>query len=165
MPHGRGVVLAAPAGFSGVLQVAGVGLVFSSFFFVAAGLIALLLGFRALLEQGATIETAPTLSIFIPLLTILAILGLRQSHRLNEHFALANSAADRLMMFSQFFSVQLLFALLAGLVHIRFGYFNRFIWGTEISAGSYALVCPDVALVVMTHFWLNREVKGDKNDL
>ncbi len=154
-----GVGLAAPAGLSGIPQIAGVGLMFSSFFFVAAGLIALialLLGFRALLEQGATIETAPTLSIFIPVLTILAILGLRQSHGLDEHFALASSAADRLMMLSQFFSVQLLFALLAGLVLIRLGYFSRFVWGTEASAGSYALVCPGVALVVMTHFWLNR---------
>lgn len=154
-----GVGLAAPAGLSDVALVAGVGLVFSTFFFVSAVLIAviaLFLGFRALLEQGANIETAPTLSIFIPVLTILGILGLRQSHGLNEHFALVSSAADRLMTLSQFLSAQLLFALLTGLVLIRLGYFGRFILGREASVGSYALVCPGVALVVMIQFWLNR---------
>lgn len=156
-----GVGLAAPAGLSAIPQTAGTGLVLSTFFLVTAALtalIALFLGFRALLEQGATIETAPTLSIFIPVLTILAILSLRQSHGLNEHFALVSSAADRLMTLSQFFSAQLIFALLAGLVLVRLAYFRRFILGNEKSVGSYALVCPGVALVVMAHFWLNRGI-------
>jgi len=33
---------------------------------------------------------------------------------------------------------------------------DRFINGRDASAGSYALVCPGVALAVMIHFWLNR---------
>ncbi len=154
-----GVGLAAPAGLSGTPVVAGAGLVLSTFFSVTAGLIALValvLGFRALIEQGANIETAPTLSIFIPVLTILAILDMRQSHGLHEHFASAGNAADTLMLLSQYFSLQLLFALLASLVLRRLGYFGRFIRGHETSVGSYALVCPGVALVVMMHFWLNK---------
>jgi hypothetical protein len=154
-----GVGLAAPAGLSATPFVAGVGLVFSTFFLVAAaliGAIALVLGFRSLMENGANIETAPTLSIFIPLLTIIAILTLRQSHGLDEHFALASGGADRLMMLSQYLSAQLLFALLTGAVLLRLGYASRFIFGQAASVGSYALVCPGVALSVMIHFWLNR---------
>lgn len=154
-----GVGLAAPAGMSANRLVAGAGLVFSSFFLVSAvliGLVALVLGLRSLLENGADMETAPTLSIFIPLLTIIAILSLRQNHGLDEHFALASGGADRLMLLSKYLSAQILCAMLTALVLVRLGYAARFIVGREASAGSYALVCPGVALAVMLHFWLNR---------
>jgi hypothetical protein len=154
-----GVGMAAPAGLSATPLVAGTGLVFSTFFLVAAALIAaiaLVLGIRSLAENGANIETAPTLSVFIPVLTIISILSLRQNHGLDAHFGLASGGAERLMMLSQYFSAQVLFALLTGLVLSRLGYFSRFITGREASPGSYALVCPGVALAVMIHFWLNR---------
>jgi hypothetical protein len=154
-----GVGLAAPAGMSASRLVAGTGLVLSTFFLVAAALIgavALVLGLRSLLENGATVETAPTLSVFIPVLTIIAILSLRQNHGLDEHFALASGGADRLMLLSQYLSAQVLCALLTALVLVRLGYAARFIVGDETSPGSYALVCPGVALAVMLHFWLNR---------
>jgi hypothetical protein len=153
-----GVGLAAPAGLSATPLVAGIGLVLSTFFLITAlliGGISLVLGIRSMMENGADVETVPTLSIFVPLLTIIGILSLRQSHGLGEHFALASSGADRLMMLSQFLSAQLLFALLAGTVLKRFGYAARFIFGRDASVGSYALVCPGVALAVMIHFWLN----------
>ncbi|WP_462325207.1 TsoY family (seleno)protein [Desulfoplanes sp.] len=156
-----GVGLAAPAGLSASPVVAGTGLVLSTFFLVAAALIAaiaLVLGIRSLAENGANVETAPTLSVFIPVLTIVSILSLRQNHGLNAHFGLASGGVERLMMLSQYLSAQILFALLTGLVLSRLGYFSRFITGREASPGSYALVCPGVALAVMVHFWLNRGV-------
>ncbi len=154
-----GVGLAAPAALSATPLIAGVGLVLSTFFLVAAALIAavaLFLGLRALMENGANIETAPTLSIFVPLLTVLGILALRQNHGLDAHFGLADNGADRLILLSQFLSAQLLFALFAGVILIRLGYFARFVTGDDASPGSYALVCPGVALSVMLHFWLNK---------
>jgi hypothetical protein len=154
-----GVGMAAPAGLSATPIVAGTGLVLSTFFLVAAALIAaiaLVLGIRSLAENGANIETAPTLSVFIPVLTIISILSLRQNHGLDAHFGLASGGAERLMMLSQYLSAQILFALLTGLVLSRLGYFSRFVTGRETSPGSYALVCPGVALAVMIHFWLNR---------
>jgi hypothetical protein len=154
-----GVGLAAPAGLSANALVAGIGLILSTFFLITTvliGAIALVLGIRSLMENGADMETAPTLSIFIPLLTIISILSLRQSHGLNEHFALASGGADRLMLLSQYLSAQILFALFAGGVLIRLGYAARFLFGRATSVGSYALVCPGVALSVMLHFWLNR---------
>ncbi len=156
-----GVGLAAPAGLSATPTVAGIGLILSTFFLIAAVLIAaiaLILGIRSLIENGADIETAPTLSVFIPLLTIIGILSLRQNHGLDAHFALDGTGADRLMMLSQYLSAQLLFALLTAVVLTRLGYPARFISGQETSVGSYALVCPGVALAVMIHFWLNRGV-------
>ncbi len=154
-----GVGLASPAGLSASTQVAGIGLVLSTFFLAATlliGAVALVLGFRSLLENGANIETAPTLSIYIPVLTVLAILALRQGHGLHEHFSVAGGGPERLMLLSKFLSIQVLFALLTGVVLLRLGYAARFIFGSGASAGSYALVCPGVALSVMIHFWLNR---------
>jgi hypothetical protein len=154
-----GVGLAAPAGMSATPLVSGIGLVLSTFFLVAViliGVVALVLGIRSLLENGADIETAPTLSIFIPLLTVTSILILRQNHGLGEHFALAGGGANRLIMLSQFLSAQLFFALLTIAVLRRLGYAGRYIFGQEASVGSYALVCPGVALAVMIQFWLNR---------
>lgn len=154
-----GVGLAAPAGLSATPLVAGVGLVVSTFFLVTSGLIALvalILGIRSLLENGASIETAPTLSVFIPLLTVLGILVLRQTHGLGVHFGSASGSAERLILLSQFLSAQVVFALLTWLVLQRLDYIPKFITGSAASPGSYALVCPGVALSVMLHFWLNR---------
>lgn len=154
-----GVGLAAPAGLSATPLVAGIGLILSTFFLVATlliGAIALVLGMRSMMENGANIETAPTLSIFIPLLTVISILSLRQNHALDAHFALASGGAERLMLLSQYLAVQVLFALLTAAVLRRLGYAARFIFGSDASVGSYALVCPGVALAVMIHFWLNR---------
>lgn len=154
-----GVGLAAPAGMSATPLVAGIGLVLSTFFLIASALIAaiaLILGLRSLAQYGANIETAPTLAVFIPVLTIISILSLRQGHGLTEHFELTGAGIERLMMLSRYFSAQILFFLLTALVLHRLKYFARFITGNEFSAGSYALVCPGVALVVMIQFWLNR---------
>lgn len=154
-----GVGLSAPAGLSAAPLMAGTGLVLSTFFLIAATLIAaiaLVLGIRSLAENGANIETAPTLSVFIPFLTIIGILSLRQNHGLDDHFGLTSGGAERLMMLSQYLSAQLLFALLTGLVLCRLGYVAKYVTGREASVGSYALVCPGVALAVMIHFWLNR---------
>ena len=69
-----------------------------------------------MVENGANIETAPTLSVFIPFLTIIGILFLRQNHGLDDHFGLTSGGgAEWLMMLSQYLSVQLLLALLTGL--------------------------------------------------
>jgi Ni/Fe-hydrogenase subunit HybB-like protein len=60
--------------------------------------IALILGIRSLMENDAKIETAPTTSIFIPVLSTISILSLRQKHGFDVHFALISQGPDRLVM-------------------------------------------------------------------
>ncbi len=154
-----GVGLAAPAALSEVAALAGLGLVLSSFFLVTSGLIAvvaLVLGVRSMLENGANPETAPTLSIIVPLLAVLGILSLRQGHGMEAHFGGVASSGGTLVTLTQFLSVQVLFLLLAGLVLIRQGYAQRFLFGRETSPGSYALVCPGVGFAVLVHFFVNK---------
>ena len=153
-----GVGMAAPAALSQVPATAGVALVLSTFLAVTAGLIAavaLVLGLRAMLEHGAAAETAPTLMIVIPLVTVLGILTLRQDHGLSAHLGAPHDAAATLAWLTRLLSVQVLFGLLGLLILVRLGYAARFVFGAQTSPGAYALVCPGVGFAVMLHFWLN----------
>ena len=154
-----GVGLAAPSALSTVPAISGLGIVLSTFFLVTAAVIAgiaMILGIRSMMENGANPETAPTLMIIVPLITVLGILGLRQSHGLHEHFGSAAMAGETLTLLAQYLSVQVLFLLFGALILIRQGYAQRFLFGAENSPGSYALVCPGVGFAVMIHFFVNR---------
>ncbi len=153
-----GVGMAAPAALSHNVAIAGTALVLSSFFLVAAtavALVALVLGIRSMMENGANPETAPTLMIVVPLVTVLGILTLRQGHGLGVHFGAHSAPGESLMTLTQFVSIQVLFLLFGLTILARQGYARRFLFGSENSAGSYALVCPGVGLAVMLHFWIN----------
>lgn len=153
-----GVGLAAPAAMSGNVTVAGVSLILSSFFFIAAVLIVLvglILGLRSIMENGVAAEQAPTLMMVVPITTILGILMLRQAHGLGTSFEVHMEAAERMMLLTRLLSVEVLFALFGLTVLGATGYARRFLAGDAISPGNYALVCPPVALSVLTQFWIN----------
>jgi hypothetical protein len=154
-----GVGLAAPGAMSVTPLTAGTSIILSTFFLVAATVIAIIgviLGLRAMLDNGVNVEQAPTLLIVIPLMTVLGILMLRQDHGLHVHFESHTSAGDMLVMLTRMLSLEVLFALFGLTLLAATGYLRRFIWGAETSVGSYALVCPGVALSVLMHFWINK---------
>lgn len=154
-----GVGLAAPAAMSTIALIAGLSYLLSSFFIVSAvilGAIALFLGVRAMMENGASRETAPTLWVAIPIVTIVSIALMRQGHGLHVHFDVHGGAAATFTMLTEMLAVQLLFGLLGFVILRRQNYFARFVHGTEKSPGSYALVCPGVALSVMVQFFVNK---------
>jgi hypothetical protein len=154
-----GVGLAAPAALSTSATVAGIAVIASTFFMVAAvlyGAVALILGVHAMMEHGAAPEAAPTLMVVIPMLTVLGILSLRQSHGLGVHFDVHATAAETLTFLGLLLSVQVLFLALGLTVLRRQNYVATWLTGDRLSAGSYALVCPGVALSVMLHFFLNK---------
>ncbi len=153
-----GVGIAAPAALSTNATVAGIALILSSFFLIAAVLItvvALVLGLRSILENGVAAEQAPTLMMIVPITTILGILLLRQSHGLHVSFDVDSSGAETMMLLTRLLSVEVLFAAFGLTVLAATGYVRRFLTGAAISPGNYALVCPPVALSVLTQFWIN----------
>lgn len=153
------VGLSAPASMSVTPLTAGISYIASSFFMVSAvilGAVALFLGFRSMMEHGANEEAAPTLWVAIPIMTVLSIAMLRQSHGLHVHFADHAGAAASFTMLTNMVAVQVLFGLFGYVVLRRLGYFARYVWGDLRSAGSYALVCPGVALSVLLQFYLNK---------
>jgi hypothetical protein len=153
------VGFSAPAAMSTTPLTVGAGLILSTAFGTAAlvyTVVAALTAFGAMLQHGTAKEAAPTLMVVVPIMTVLGIMALRQSHGLHTAFDSHTTAAETLLFLTKLLTVQLLFAGLGLAVLRRQGYFADFIWGAKTSPGSYALVCPGVALSVMLHFWLNK---------
>lgn len=154
-----GVGLSAPAAMSSQTVIVATSLVLSTIFGVAAlvyAVVAAITGLAAMLQHGTARESAPTLMIIIPLATVLGILFLRQDHGLHTAFATHGSAGETLTFLARLLTVQLLFLLLGAVVLRRQDYFGSYVLGRELSPGSYALVCPGVALSVMLHFFINK---------
>jgi len=158
-----GVGLAAPAAMSQTAWVAGVSYIASSLFVVMAvlvGTVKLFLGVRAMMEHGANAESAPTLWIVVPIVTVITIAMMRQDHALHAHFAGGAGPAEMFAMLTKMLSVVVAFIHIGLVVLLRQGYFARYVTGPERSAGSYALVCPGVALAVMMQFFINKGLVG-----
>lgn len=155
-----GVGLAAPAAMSHTPWIVGTSLTLSTFFIAAAVIItaiALVLAVIAMVQHGTAPEAAPTLMVVVPILTVIGIALMRQGHGLHTTLNAHSEPADMFVFLTRMLSIQVLFAMLGLLVLRRQNYADRFLSrdGTR-SAGSYALVCPGVALSVMLHFWVNK---------
>ena len=154
------VGLAAPAALSNNPTIVGISLILATFFVIAAiifAAVAIVLGMHAMLKSGVAAEATPTLMVVVPILTVLGIALLRMNHGLHVHFDLHTEKAATFMMLAQFLAVQIIFAALGLLVLKRQNYAQNFLAkGSKLSAGSYALICPGVALSVMLHFFVNK---------
>ncbi len=154
-----GIGLSAPAAMSTSTAVVGLSLTASTFFAVATIIyasVALVTAFNSMLHYGTAKEAGPTLMIIIPLVTILGILFMRQDHGLHTTFDGHTSAADMLMFLTKAIAIQFTFLGLGLVVLLRQSYFKDFVFGSKTSPGSYALVCPGVALSVMLQFFVNK---------
>ncbi|MFT5743071.1 MAG: hypothetical protein ACI86S_001133 [Paracoccaceae bacterium] len=153
------VGLSAPAAMSTVPVVVGSSLIVSTFFGTMAAVyavIAAVTAFNSMLHYGTAKESGPTLMVVVPILTVLGIMLLRQDHGLHTTFEVHGTTAETLMLLSKILTVQVIFGLLGMIVLRRQEYAKAFLTGEGNSAGSYALVCPGVALSVMTQFWINK---------
>lgn len=152
------VGFAAPAAMSHIEATAAIGL-FGAIFFLSAGalfaVVKLVLGFREMFEKGVSAEGAPSLWIVIPILTVGGIALLRLSHGLNHLFHRPAQPGDGMVLMAVFLSLQLLFGMIGWGVMRRIGYFDSYLRGPELSAASYALICPGVALMVFGMFFLH----------
>jgi len=153
------VGMAAPVALSTNPLTVGVALVLSVSLGTLSALYALVAAIVALpsiLQHGVGKETAPTLMVVVPILTILGIMAMRQSHGLHTTFDAAAGTADSLMLTTTILAVQAAFIALGVMVLRRQKYADAYLKGNGNSPGAYALVCPGVALSVMLHFWVNK---------
>ncbi len=154
-----GVGFSAPAGMSLNPMTVGVALVISTFFAVASliyTVVALVVAFNSMLHHGTAKESAPTLMVIVPIVTILSILFLRQGHGLHTTFEAHAVAGETMVWLAQMIAIQVVFLMLGAVVLRRQGYFKEFVLGDKTSPGSYALVCPGVAFSVLLHFFVNK---------
>ncbi|MCK0150088.1 hypothetical protein MWU54_08660 [Marivita sp. S6314] len=157
------VGMSAPAAMSTVPLIVGLSLVLSIMLGTIAALyaiVAAILAFNSMLHHGTAKESAPTLMIVVPILTVLGIMTLRQEHGLHTTFQAHGGVADSLLLTTTILAVQGVFLALGLLVLKRQKYADSYLRGDGNSAGAYALVCPGVALSVMLHFWINKGLVG-----
>ncbi|MFN2305970.1 MAG: hypothetical protein ABR504_03255, partial [Paracoccaceae bacterium] len=137
----------------------GVAMILSIVLGTIAGLYALvaaIVAIGSMLQHGTAKESAPTLMIVVPILTILGIMAMRQQHGLHTTFDAQGGLADNLLLTTTILAVQGVFLALGLLVLRCQKYADAYLRGDGNSPDSNALVCPGVALSVMLHFWINK---------
>lgn len=157
------VGMAAPAAMSTVPATVGIAMIASAMLGTIAALYALVaavVAFNSMLHHGTNKESAPTLMIVVPILTVLGIMAIRQEHGLHTTFAAHGGVADTLMLTTTILAVQFVFLALGLLVLKRQHYADAYLRGDGNSPGAYALICPGVALSVMLQFWINKGLVG-----
>lgn len=166
------VGFAAPAAMSTSATTVGVALVISTILGTIAVLYAAfasITAFGSMLQHGTAREAGPTLMIIVPIVTVLGIMFLRQDHGLHTSFDAHGNAGETMVFLARLLGIQLAFLGLGAVVLKAQGYFSDFVVGSKTSPGSYALVCPFVALSVMIHFFANKGLVAagvvDKFDL
>lgn len=151
------VGLAAPAAMSHVRGIQAISILLSLFFFSVAILlfvIKLVAGFQAMMEHGIDGQASPSLWIVVPIVTLLGITWIRLSHGLSHGFEVPNSPASLFVIAAVLLSVQILFGLIGWAVMRRLGYFRDYVFGDKGNAGTFALICPGVAIFVFGFFFI-----------
>jgi uncharacterized membrane protein len=152
------VGLAAPGAMSENLTVNAAGIFFSLMFTALAlvqGLAMFVLGFKSTLRYGVAEAASPSLWIAIPILTLLGITFIRHHMGLHHGFGAPVNEAMLFVFTSLVLGAQLVFGLIGYVVMKKLGYFRDYIYGAKKSPVSYALICPGVALVVFSWFFIN----------
>jgi len=152
------VGFAAPGAMSHYVQINAIG-IFGAIFFSSIAIlllmIKLILGFKGMFKYGISAETAPTLWIIIPILTLLGITFVRVSFGFDHHFDAPLSPSSLFTMTSFVVSLQIIFGLLGYAVMKKVKYFENYVDGSEKSPVSFALICPGVAFMVFGMFFIN----------
>jgi hypothetical protein len=151
------VGLAAPGAMSQIKIVNAVAMFCSIFFLSIAilfGLMKLVIGFKSILEHGLGEATSPSIWMIIPILTLIGITLIRLNFGLDHGLGIKVQMPDFFVLTSVILSVQLLFGFMGKSVLEKLGYFKDYLNGKKTNAGSYALVCPGVALSVFSVFFI-----------
>lgn len=152
------VGLAAPAAMSQNSTTVAVAIALSLFFFTTTGLLLLIKlvnGFGSMMASGIRESASPSLWIMIPILTLLGITTIRLTHGLHHGFDNPLNAGSLFVLSLMVLSAQILFGLLGYVVMRKLGYFRDYLTGDKKDAGSFALICPGVALFVFGMFFIN----------
>lgn len=152
------VGFAAPGAMSSNIVINSIGLFFAIFFAslsIMLIFIKIILGFKNMFEHGVSVETAPSLWIMIPILTLLGITFVRVTFGLEHNLSAVTNKSSLFVLTSTVLSLQIIFGILGLMIMKRVGYFEKFIKSNEKSALSFALICPGVAMFVFGMFFIN----------
>ncbi len=152
------VGLAAPGAMSHHVEVNAIGIFFAIFFAAIAmvlGLLKFVLGIKSIFRHGISEAASPSLWIVIPILTLLGIAFIRMSFGVHHGFGDPAPRTGLFILTSTVLSLQLMAGLIGYAVMKRLNYFADYLHGDKRHAGSYALICPGVALFVFGMFFIH----------
>ena len=153
------VWFAWPAAMSSTVATSVIAMTLSTFFLTITGvlvLIKMLVGFKTMFKKWINVEWSPSLWMIIPILTLFGISLVRQRHGMDHTLHAEISVMSNLTLVTIITSVQLVFGYLWYRVMRMNHYFKDFINGAKKSIGSYALICPGVALSVFGFFFIHK---------
>lgn len=152
------VGFAAPAAMSGNIYTSSIAMFLSIFFgiiSVTLVMIKIVFGLYSMFQNGISKETAPSLWIMIPVLTLFGITFVRLFNGINHNFF--HTETNPFVIFlvlATFVSLQIIFGLVGYTVMKKIGYFKDYVYGKEKSAASFTLICPFVAFTVLGMFFI-----------
>ncbi|MEW6932144.1 hypothetical protein QEV69_06750 [Trueperella pyogenes] len=160
------VGLAAPAAMTTnpvVVVIAGALSLFFTVIAILLFLVFLPLGVMSMLRYGLSLGNSATLWLGVPIITLLAITYLRLRHgvvtvaALNPNApAIPGTSVWLAALLALMVAAQLAFLGLGHLAMTSNGFYKRFVFSRqEQSPAAFTLVCPGVALSVLTFFLLN----------
>ncbi|WP_406708368.1 TsoY family (seleno)protein [Trueperella pyogenes] len=160
------VGLAAPAAMATnpvVVVIAGALSLFFTVIAILLFLVFLPLGVMSMLRYGLSLGNSATLWLGVPIITLLAITYLRLRHgvvtvaALNPNTpAIPGTSVWLAALLALMVAAQLAFLGLGHLAMTSNGFYKRFVFSRqEQSPAAFTLVCPGVALSVLTFFLLN----------
>jgi hypothetical protein len=149
--------MAGPGAMSHTQEVNALGIFGALFFLSLAVLLAvikLVLGMKSMLFVGVSQRSSYSLWILIPILTLFGISGIRITMGLHHGFEEPLSLPGLFVFTSVLLSLEIVAGLLGYKVMKHLGYFDDYLHGDKRDAGSFALVCPGVALFVFGFFFI-----------
>lgn len=154
------VGFAAPGAMSHTLAVSVIGIVMSIFFGSMAVLLLLIqltLGLKSIFKYGIDKAGSPSVWMIIPILTLLGITLVRIYSGVNHNILHIKepSAIPLFIILSIFVSLQVMFGFIGNSVLKRNGYFSEMIHGEGKNPGSFSLICPGVAFMVLGMFFVH----------
>lgn len=153
------VGFASPAAMSQVVPVSVIGMVGSFVFLAAAAawiLVKLPVSFAAILRNGLAVDAGPTLWLGIPIFTLVGITFIRLGSGVSHN--LLDTELNPVIAFvvlGLLVAGQIVMGLAGWAAMNHQGYFTRFVRGSEGSIPSYGLICPGVALAVLSMFFIH----------
>jgi hypothetical protein len=158
--------LAGPGAMSHTQVINAIG-IFGSIFFLSLSLlltvVKLVLGMKSMFRHGIARESSYTIWILLPILTLFGISGIRIIMGLHHGFEEPLSRPGLFVFTSVILSLEILIGILGYKVMRQLGYFEEYLRGDKRDAGSFALVCPGVAMFVFGLFFITFGLL--KNDL
>lgn len=112
-------------------------------------------GFAAMLRQGTAVVAAPTLWLGVPIFTLVGITLIRDVSGIT-HTLLHVKLTPMIwfVIFGFLLAGQILMIGAGWFVMRKLNYFATYVSGPEKSAASYGLICPGVALAVLSMFFI-----------